>query len=348
MAPKAIRSRAGSMYQWFYTIGIFTSYWIDYGVVHTISPVESRMWQIPIAIQLVSSGLLFVGMFTVTESVRWLVREDRLEDAWSSLVWIRGETHDAASAATKDEFEEIQQGILEEKLARDGFSYKELFVEPGNRQRILISVFIFIFQQGTGATALAYFGPQFFQLIVGPGESSLLLTALFGAVKVAACTVFVLFVADRFGRRSLFIGGAAFMACCMLCTAFIYHFAPKAEDNSVSASDRAVIALLFLMVAAYNWSWGTLPFVYVPEIFSTRTREMGVTIALATHWLISFVFSISTPYMIQNIGWATFLFYAILDCLMTVFTYLFVKETKGRSLESIEQLFQSNAVPKEL
>lgn len=105
-------------------------------------------------------------------------------------------------------------------------------------------------QQATGATAFAYFGPQYFSLLVGPGDQNLLLTAIFGAIKVAACGTFVAFLADRLPRRQVMIGGAAFMAACQITTAAVVkNKPPPAEPNSdVSPSGIATIALIYLLV----------------------------------------------------------------------------------------------------
>lgn len=120
-------------------------------------------------------------------------------------------------------------------------------------------------QQATGATAFAYFGPQYFKLLVGAGRKNLLLTAIFGAVKVAACGCFVLFLADRLSRRQVLIGGAAFMAACQITTAAVVKAKPPPEEAAVTSSGIATVALIYLFVIAYNFSWGPMPWPYISE-----------------------------------------------------------------------------------
>lgn len=122
-------------------------------------------------------------------------------------------------------------------------------------------------QQATGATAFAYFGPQYFSLLVGPGDQNLLLTAIFGAVKVVACGTFVVFLADRLPRRQVMIGGAACMAVCQITTAAVVkHNPPPTEpDSGVSSSGMATVALIYLFVIIYNLSFGPLPWPYISE-----------------------------------------------------------------------------------
>jgi hypothetical protein len=202
----------------------------------------SREWQIPVGLQLVSGGLLLLGTLTLPESVRWLVQNNRHDEAWKSLTWMRGDD----GPRTIAEFNETQLGLKAEKAAKDNFSIRELW-QPANRLRFFIGPSLFIFQNTTGSSALAVFGPQYFKLLVGSsGNRDLLLTGLFGAVKVVACTFFIVFLAERFGRRTLLTAGSALMAICMLITALIVKYIPTQSGTSVSPAGKATVAMLYL------------------------------------------------------------------------------------------------------
>ncbi|ROW01169.1 hypothetical protein VSDG_02820 [Cytospora chrysosperma] len=330
MTPASIRGQVGSFFQLFYTFGIFVSYWIDYGVA--LGPSNSRQWQIPIGLQLVPGALLGLGMLTLKESTRWLTRKGRHEEALESLKWIRADD----SQAVMDEMDDIRRGVETEARATEGFRYREL-VQGDNFKRVSAAFAIFAAQQATGATAFAYFGPQYFKLLVGSGNKDLLLTAIFGAVKVAACGVFVLFVSERVGRRKVLIGGAAFMAACQITTAAVDKAIPPPEEGDVTSSGIATVALIYLFVIAYNFSWGPMPWPYVSEIFSARIREPGVAIGVGSQWLFNFVFSLTTPYMMTNLGWGTFLLWGVFDVIIAILAFFFLKETKGLSLEAIAE-----------
>jgi sugar porter (SP) family MFS transporter len=331
MSPKEIRGRLGSCYQLTYTIGILASYWIDYGVEKM--PSSAKQWQLPIGLQLVPGALMGLGMFTLNESVRWLLAHGKTAQAWESLVWIRA----GDGAAVLEEFEEMQRGLEEERHATAGFHPRELLEGP-NLHRLLVGGGLFLAQQSTGSTALAYFGPQFFSLIVGPGDKNLLLTGIFGAVKVVACLIFVLSMSDRFGRRPVLAGGAGFMAVCMLVTAAVVKNYPP-QDGVVSSAGMATVALIYLDIIAYNLSWGPLPWPCASEIFPTRIREPGVAFGVGSQWLFNFVWSFSTPYIMAGIGWATFLLFGLLDIIILVVTYFCLKETAGKTLEEINEMF---------
>lgn len=243
MTPKEIRGRCGSFYQWLYTWGVFTAYWVTYGVANSPSIVKtSREWQIPVGLQLVSSGLMLMGSFFLPESVRWLVSKGRTDEAWKSLTWIRGDDGEKTLA----EFQETSLGLKAEVAAKENFSYREI-LEPANRLRFFIGPMLFVFQNTTGSSALAVFAPQYFKLLVGSkGNRDLLLTALFGAVKVIACTFFIWVLSERFGRQKLLGGGSALMAICMLITALIVKYIPTQSTGNVTSAGKATVAMIYL------------------------------------------------------------------------------------------------------
>lgn len=214
---------------------------------------------------------------------------------------------------------------------------------PPHFKRTFTAAAVFTAQQATGATAFAYFGPQYFSLLVGQsGNTSLLLTAIFGAVKVVSCTLFVVFVADTIGRRSILTGGALFMAGCQLTTALLVFrnpvtptSGPSAASSGLTPSAMATVALIYLFVGIYNVSWGPLPWPYVSEIFPMRTREPGIALGVACQWLGNFVFSFATPYMISRLGWGTFVVWGTFDLAIAAYAWTGLTETRGRSLEDI-------------
>ena len=155
MAPKEIRGRLASFYQLMYTVGIFLSYWVVYGVSKNMAP-STRQWQISVGLQLIPAGLLGLGMLTVKESARWLMRKGRREEAWASLQWVRADS----SQATQDELLEIENNVEDEKRATAGLTVIEL-LEWNNLKRFLIAAGVFLCQQSVGSTALASQSCQF-------------------------------------------------------------------------------------------------------------------------------------------------------------------------------------------
>ncbi|KAI0144534.1 putative MFS sugar transporter [Xylariaceae sp. FL1272] len=335
MAPKEIRGQLGSMFQFFFTLGVMTSYWVDYGVTLHI-PAITRQWQIPIGLQLVPGGILGLGMLLTKESTRWLAKTGKHEKALESLIWVRG----GDSTEVQEEFAEILAGIREEEHVTEGLTWKECLL-PVNRFRFFLVVTLQIGVQLTGNTSLAYFAPQIFQAI-GAGSQSLLFSGFFGLVKVVACLFFLLFLVDRIGRRWSLLIGAFLMGSLHLIIALLTATHPPKANGPVTSTGAAAIAVVYLEAMAYNMSWGPVPWLYQSEIFPNRLREAGVAVGTATQWLFNFTFSQITPHAINNIGWKTFLIFAILNWALVFYTWFIIKETKGKSLEEMEELFGSS------
>ncbi|CRK16954.1 hypothetical protein BN1708_011893 [Verticillium longisporum] len=332
MAPKNIRGTLGSMFQFFFTMGVMTSYWIDYAVEKHMDDVTAQ-WQVPVGLQLVPGAILGLGMLFTRESTRWLAKKGRMEEALASLVWVRG----GDSPDVEEEWAEILAGIEEEDRVKSGVTWKEL-LQPINRWRVILIIALQIGVQLTGNTSMAYYAPQIFSL-VGAGQNKLLLTGFFGVCKVAACLFFLLFLVERIGRRGSLMLGAFLMGTYMLIVAVLTVTFPPNPDQGLTPPSIASLTMIYLEAMSYNISWGPVPWVYMGEIFPTRIREAGIAIGTSTQWLFNFVFSQVTPHAVENLGWRTFLMFAIFNWALVVFVWFFIKETKGKSLEEMEALF---------
>ncbi|KAL4802101.1 general substrate transporter [Aspergillus unguis] len=359
MAPSHLRGRLGSGYQFTFTIGILVSYWIDYFL--QFMEEGPMQWQIPLSLQLVPGLAMGVGMLKMKESVRWLLDRGDESDAWRSLVWVRSSstsTNDNSLEEVKAEFAEMKRAVTEDSAATKDFSARELLRRP-NLHRIFLAVTLFVAQQATGATAMAYFGPQFFSLLVGTGSGTetgssagtgeetgsnsltLLLTGIFGFLKVTSCLFFVLFVADRYGRKPLLTYGALGMALGMVMTSILLSFSPSSPTPSPLIS-TLTISLIYLSIALYNLSWGPLPWPCVAEYFPTRLRSPGVAIAVASQWASNFVWSFATPYILRDLGSGTFLLFGVFCLGIAAFVWRFVPETRGLTLEEVQHVFDGD------
>ncbi|KIW29925.1 uncharacterized protein PV07_05710 [Cladophialophora immunda] len=335
MAPKEIRGKLGSCFQLFFATGVCVSYWVDYAAQVGISETSSMQWQVPVGLQLVPGGLLGLGMLLVKESTRWLAKRGRNEEAYASLLWVRGGVD---SPEIRAEFAEILAGVELEVRESEGLTWKELLL-PSNRYRMFIAITIQLCAQLTGNTSLAYYAPQIFATI-GAGNKTLFITGFFGLVKMAGVFIFILFFVEKFGRKIPFMVGAFAMGSFMLIIALIVDtHPPKPSSTGITSSGAAGIAMVYLEAFAFNMSWGPLPWLYIGEIFPNRIREIGVATGAASQWLFNFVMSQITPHAISNIGWRTFLMFAIFNYAIVVYSYFVLKETTGKSLEEMEIVF---------
>lgn len=326
MAPKEIRGRLGACFQLFFALGVMIAYWTTYAVSKDQAEGTSQ-WQTALGLQLLGSTFLLVGMCTVKESARWLASKGRHEKARESLKWVRGGEE---TEALQKEFDEILAGIEEETRIKENLTFRELFL-PANRYRLFIAVTIQLCAQLTGNTSLAYYATQIFSA-VGAGSSAKLVTGFFGLVKVVGVSLFQLFILDRIGRRVPFMVGAAAMGSFMLIIAIILATNPVNTNTTASGPTPAGIACIIMTYCeafSYNSSWGPLPWIYIGEIWSNRTREIGVMVGAASQWLFNFMMSQVTPHAISNIGWRMFLMFAIFNYAIIGYSWLFLKEVCG-------------------
>lgn len=260
-------------------------------------------------------------MLFVKESVRFLAKKGRDDEALQSLIWVRG----GDSPEVQAEFAEIQAGLEDEIRATEGVTWKELLL-PANRFRVFIIITMQLGVQLTGNTSLAYYAPQIFAA-VGAGNSSLFVTGFLGVVKVVAVSIFCLFIVGRIGRKTAFMGGAAGMGTFMLIIAIIVAKDPP--TGHVTGPTIAAIIMVYCEAAAYNMSWGPVSWLYLGEIFPTRIREFGIAIGAAAQWLFNFMLSQITPHAINNLGWRTFLMFSIFNYSLVVYTFFILREVRS-------------------
>lgn len=123
----------------------------------------------------------------------------------------------------------------------------------------------------------------------------------------------------------------------MLIVAILTVKFPPNPDAGLTPPSIASLTMIYLEAMSYNISWGPVPWVYTGEIFSSRVREAGIAISTSTQWLFNFVFSQATPHAVKNLGWRTFLMFSIFNFVLVVFVWFFITETKGKSLEEMEE-----------
>ncbi|KAI0666916.1 general substrate transporter [Trametes maxima] len=340
-SPKDVRGRITGLFQIMVAVGVMLSYFINLGIsLHIKSGFA--VWRIPFGFQLVPAGLMAFGLLTVRESPRWLASKGRIEEALENLAYLRRRSTD--DPVVRTEMAEIEAAIEEEREARRGLGAREAFLGKGNFIRFVIAVVIFLLQQWSGQNSVGYYAPQIFSSIGYKGTSqSLLASGIYGIVKVVATAIFVFFLVDSLGRKmSLFISGMGMGILFFIIGALLKSFPPStAEGANPSPASKAMAAMLYIYVLMYSLGWGPLPWVYVSDIFPTRTRHYGLAVASASQWLFNFVVAKVTPTLETDLGYKLFLMFGTINIGgMAVFSLL-IPETKGRSLEEMDIIFGS-------
>ncbi|PCH39071.1 general substrate transporter [Wolfiporia cocos MD-104 SS10] len=338
--PKEVRGRITGFFQIMVAVGVMISYFINLGIsLHIKSGPE--IWRIPFGFQLVPAGCMALGLLTIKESPRWLASKDRMDEAIANLSYLRRLPPDAEQVRL--EIAEIEAAIREEREARNGLGLKEAFFGKGNFIRFVIAIVIFILQQWSGQNSVNYYAPQIFESIGYSGTSeSLLASGIYGIVKVVSTFLSVFFLADTMGRKlSLFVSAMGMGTLFFIIGALLKTHPPPASSPVPPPASKAMAAMLYIYVVFYSMGWGPLPWVYVADIFPTRTRHYGLATASASQWLFNFVLSKVTPTLVTDLGYKLFLMFGTINIAgMAVFSLL-IPETKGRSLEEMDIIFGS-------
>ena len=299
------------------------------------------------AVQMIPGGFLFIGMLFQRESPRYLIIHDRLEEATRNLVRIRKLPLEHSFVQT--ELHEITDSVMAEKRAVGAASFvnllKEIVIVPSNRRRYILAIILQIFQQMTGTNAINYFAPSIFASVGLTGTStSLLATGVYGIVKVITTLVYVFFIVDNVGRRRPLMTGAAIQACCLLyLTIFVKLANPKAGAPVTAGGYVGVIAIY---IYAFGWSfgWSVIPWVVPSEIFPNRIRAVSMSSVYAFQWLLNFGITRGTPYMMLNMHkWGAYLLFSMFTFGSVIWVFFFFPELKGRSIESMDNLFDKSA-----
>jgi len=331
-APPRLRGRLVALYQLSIVIGILAAYFSNYlllgfsqgspsafgghGLLHWVLVAE--VWRGMFGAEMIPAGLFFLLLFLVPESPRWLVEHGRTGQARSVLERIDG------SDTAERELREISKTISHETG-----SLREL-LRPGLRTALLVGVGLSFFGQLTGVNIVVYYGPSIMReagLAIG---SALQYQVALGIINLVF-TVVAIWKIDSWGRRPLLIGGMALVALTMGVTALLMLL--KVPALWIVGLLSAYMACVAVSICAVIW-------VLTPEIFPNRLRGRGASIATFTNWTTNALGAFAFPWYVSTLGMhAGFFTFAAICCIATVFFWKLVPETKGKSLEQIEEIW---------
>ncbi|CED83916.1 sugar transporter [Phaffia rhodozyma] len=340
MTPKNVRGRITGLFQIIVVIGVAFSYWIEYAISVTMGSTKSATWRIPIAFQLVPCGLMLILLPLIKESPRWLILKGRNDEALANLAWVRKRGIEDPRVVA--EFDENVAAITEELAVTSGASYNEL-LKKGMKIRVFIAFACFFLQQWSGQNSISYYAPTIFQSIGLRGTSvSLLASGIYGIVKIFSTSLFIFVGIERVGRKwSLAFGALGMSLFLWIVGAIFVTHVPNAKATSPSGASIGMAAMIYMFVIPYCFSWGPVPWVYCSEIFPTRVRAQGMSIAAATQWCFNFVLTKITPYLVLDLpNGKIFFLFACTNLLSAAFGF-WIPETKGLSLEQMDVLFGS-------
>ncbi|TGO39197.1 hypothetical protein BHYA_0058g00070 [Botrytis hyacinthi] len=333
---------------------IFNCFWftgsiIASGVARGASNIGGdESWRLIIWIQLMFSSIIFISAYFLPESPRWLYVNNKRDQAKKMLTKYHGEGN------TESVWVKLQLNEYEELLEMDGadkrwWDYRALFKNRSTCYRLFCNVSITIFGQWAGNAVLSYFMGKVLETIgiaSAIGQANVILInncqqfcwALFGAAMV-----------DRIGRRPLLLFSN--IGCCvvwlaMTVSAALYQesIPDPSDPKSVGtnhAAGTASLAFIFIFGAVYSVGFTPLQALYPVEVlsFEMRAKGMGFSgFAVAAAGLLN---QFAWPVSMQKIGWKTYIIFTIWCAVQSTVVWFFIPETRNRTLEELDEIFNS-------
>ncbi|KAG9532581.1 hexose carrier protein, partial [Aureobasidium melanogenum] len=328
-------------------LGVVIAFWITYGTKELSGEIAYRL---PLGLQMVCATLLGVCIHFFPYSPRWLASVGRNEEALSSLCKLRRLPDTDARVRTEYEgiLAEVEfETAMQEKrhpgvhgIKLELLSWADLFTKKVWR-RTAVGMGVAFFQQFSGINAFIYYAPTLFESIGQSSEMSLILSGIFNVLQLVAVAVCFLII-DKVGRRPLAIFGG-FAACIPYAIIAILSGLFDSSWMTHKAEGWAAVAMAFLFIMIYGVSYSPLGWCLPSEVFPNALRSKGVAVSTATVWLCNFIVGVATPPMIENIGFGTYVFFAAFCFLAGVWAYFLVPETRGRTLEQMDEAFGDNS-----
>lgn len=317
MAPAGLRGRLVSMNQLMIVVGILLAYLANYAL-HGVN----NDWRWMIGLALVPSIIFGIGMFFLSESPRWLAVNSRIDEARTVLLKLRpGDQVEA----------ELREIRAVEEQDHKSSSWAAL-ADPSLRRVLIAGVGLQILGQLTGVNAVVYYAPSIFES-AGLGRSSALLATVgIGVINLVA-TVVGMSLVDRVGRTKLLAVGSTITAVSLLLFAYLVMGGTPSGTLSWLG-----VACIFIYIFGVAVGLCIVVFIIPSELYPIRVRGTAMSLTLACNWTMSFIVSLTFLSLFDAFGsTGTFGIYGLVCLALVVFALKVIPETKGRSLEEIEQ-----------
>jgi MFS transporter, SP family, arabinose:H+ symporter len=332
ISPARRRGGLIAVYQLAITIGILAAYLSNCGLAEMarLNPefygsgvwrfvFVDEVWRGMLLAGVLPAAVLFGLLLFVPESPRWLSKQGRSDEAFYILARVNGRE------AAQRELAEI-----EETIAQESGSIRQLF-HRGMRLALLIGVVLPFFSQISGVNVIVYYGPTVLKTAGLRGNVALYWQILFGAVSSLATLAAILTV-DKLGRKSLLLSGLVGVG-----TMLVASGALMAGEHVPAVW---LVAAFAVYLACFNFSYGSVCWIIVSEIFPTAIRGRAMSISIFSLWVGCGLVTQTFRPLLSAVGpTVTFWLYGATVPVAFLFVLFLVPETKGRSLEQIERYF---------
>lgn len=334
MAHPYWRGPLSGLMQTNYFVGAIVASWITYG---TLFIESERSFRLPIWLQMISSSTIAIGIMFSPETPRWLMANNKPDEARAVLVELHGDGN-AESSAVKLQMAEMAAAIDKDGADKRWWDYRDLFKTRSARRRMICVAGMSWFGQYSGNALVSYYFPVIVeQTGIRDAPTQLLLNALNPVVSWFAAILGALLL-DRVGRRPFLLFGVGGMCICM---AIITGCTKLSVDSANPAAGHAGIFFIYLFSVIF--SIGLVPLLpfYIAETLPTETRAKGVAFGNLVSSAASILGLYTSSIAIEAIGYKYYIVFIIWDAIEFLIIYFFFVETKNRTLEELNAIFEA-------
>jgi len=317
VSPPYYRGRFVSLFQLTIALGILASYAVN-GIF-----AESGDWRWMFAVGIFPAAVQMLALFLLPETPAWLFKKGLDVPALSTLKRLRRDSH------WIHQVEAMKRSAKEHQKS----AWKILF-SPKLRFLLIIGLVLSMFQQVTGINTVIFYAPTIFsEAGLSSAKEAIFASLWIGGINIIA-TLLSVWLLDRVGRRVLLLIGCAGMGLSLafLSTAFLLKPA---------FIDKMAVGNLMAYVCFFAIGLGPVTWVVLSEIFPLKVRGVAMTVTLFANWACNYLVGLTFLEMIAAFKpFGVFCIYAVMSFIAFWFIYRFIPETKGKSLEEIETLFE--------
>ncbi|CAI7572473.1 unnamed protein product [Penicillium pancosmium] len=331
--PK-IRGRVTALQQFMLGVGALCASWISYGTYVGFSPTNSAQWQLPLGLQILPAVVLGLLITFFPESPRWLIDHNRSEEGLKTLAKLHAHG-DETDAWVQAEYAQIQESITFEH-EHEAKSYIELFTNRSSFRRLFLCCALQASVQMTGVSAIQYYSVDIYSQIGISGADTLRYQAINSVIALIAQFLCILFI-DRFGRRWTLIGGNLGNCVTFIVATILMAKFPTTSTNS--GAHWGFIIMTWLYNFSFSCTCGPLSWIIPAEVFDTRTRAKGVSIATGISFAFNTMIGQVTPIAMEHIKYKFYFVFVVCNFTNALFFYALLPETKKVPLEEMNYMF---------
>jgi MFS transporter, SP family, sugar:H+ symporter len=337
IAPAAIRGRLATLQQLAIVLGLFAAFLSNFIIAHFSGGAGSvwllgfQAWQWMFWVELLPCAAFFIGLIFIPESPRYLVAAGRPADA--ARAFTRLAPHADAEAQVAEVTRSLDSG--HQPVFRDLWDAARRRLHP----IVWVGMAIAALQQLVGINVVFYYGEVLWRAAGFSETDALKINVIGGVINITATLVAIALI-DRIGRKPLLIIGSVGMAVFLGVLATVFAGAPTAADGSLalsSANGTTALIAANLYIVCFGISWGPVMWVLLGEMFPNQLRGAALSLAGLVQWGANFAVTITFPMLLAGIGLGgAYGIYAFFAAFSAYYAWKFVRETKGRTLEQMD------------